>query len=154
MRDYGVGIIGTGHSLPERVETNAELCAVLPDTTPEWIVEKTGITQRRLATEGDTASGLSLGAARDAIAMAGIEPEQIGLVIACTFSGDYLFPPVSAKVQHELGAVNAQIFDVQANCSGFVTGLTVASDRMLVDPEVEYALVVGVELHTRFIDRS
>jgi 3-oxoacyl-[acyl-carrier-protein] synthase-3 len=154
-RDYGVGVIGAGHSLPERVETNEELCALLAgDTTPEWIVEKTGITQRRLASEGDTASGLSVAAARDAIAMAGIEPEQIGLVIACTFSGDYLFPPVSAKVQHELGAVNAQIFDVQANCSGFVTGLTVASDRMLVDPSVEYAVVVGVELHTRFIDRS
>ena len=152
---YGVGIIGVGHSLPARVETNEELCAVLAgDTTPEWIVEKTGITQRRLAEDGDTASGLSVAAARDAIAMAGIEPEQVGLVIACTFSGDYLFPPVSAKVQHELGALNAQIFDVQANCSGFVTGLTVASDRMLVDAEVEYAVVVGVELHTRFIDRA
>src|SRR3954453_14603083 len=125
--NYGVGIIGTGPSLPARVETNAGLCAVLPDTTPEWIVEKTGITQRRLASDTDTASGLSLGAARDAIAMAGVEPEQSGLVIACTFSADYPFPPVSAKIQHDVGAVNAQIFDVQANCSGFVTGLTVAS---------------------------
>src|SRR5215213_2270426 len=150
----GAGIVGVGHKLPERVETNEELCAVLPDTTPEWIVEKTGITQRRLATETDSASGLAVGAARDAIAMAGIEPEQIGLVIACTFSADYSFPPVSAKIQHELGATGAQIFDLQANCAGFVTGLTVASDRLRCDDEIEYALVVGVELHTRFIDRA
>jgi 3-oxoacyl-[acyl-carrier-protein] synthase-3 len=150
----GIGIVGVGHKLPERVETNEELCAVLPDTTPEWIVEKTGITQRRLAVETDTASGLAIDAARDAIAMAGIEPEQVGLVIACTFSADYSFPPVSAKIQHELGATGAQIFDVQANCAGFVTGLTVASDRMRCEDELQYALVVGVELHTRFIDRA
>ncbi len=150
----GVGIVGTGHALPERIETNAELCAVLAETTPEWIVEKTGITQRRLAVETDTASGLAVDAARRAIAAAGIEPEQVGLVIACTFSADYSFPPVSAKIQHELGATGAQIFDVQANCAGFVTGLTVASDRMRCEPELDYALVVGVELHTRFIDRA
>ena len=60
---YGVGIAGVGHSLPERVETNAELCALLADTTPEWIVEKTGITARRLAEDGDTASGMSVAAA-------------------------------------------------------------------------------------------
>ena len=150
----GVGIVGTGHALPERVETNEELCAVLPDTTPDWIVEKTGITQRRLATETDSASGLAVDAARRAIASAGIDPAQVGLVIACTFSADYSFPPVSAKIQHEIGAAGAQIFDVQANCAGFVTGLTVASDRMRCEPELDYALVVGVELHTRFIDRA
>jgi len=150
----GVGIVGTGHALPERVETNEELCAVLPDTTPDWIVEKTGITQRRLATETDSASGLAVDAARRAIASAGIDPAQVGLVIACTFSADYSFPPVSAKIQHEIGASGAQIFDVQANCAGFVTGLTVASDRMRCEPELDYALVVGVELHTRFIDRA
>jgi 3-oxoacyl-[acyl-carrier-protein] synthase III len=150
----GIGIVGVGHRLPHRVETNAELCALLPDTTPEWIVEKTGITQRLLATETDTASGFAIDAARDAVAAAGIDAEEIGLVIACTFSADYAFPPVSAKVQHEIGAHNAQIFDLQANCAGFVTGLTVASDRMRADEDVQYALVIGVELHTRFIDRA
>ena len=154
-RDYGVGIVGTGHSLPQRVETNEELCALLAgDTTPEWIVEKTGIQRRHLASGDETAWGFSVAAARDAIAMAGIDPEEIGLIVACTFSADYHFPPLSAKVQLELGARNAQIFDVQANCSGLVTGLTAASDRMLVDDEVRYALVIGVEVHTRFIDRS
>jgi 3-oxoacyl-[acyl-carrier-protein] synthase-3 len=150
----GVGILGVGHQLPGRVETNDELCALLPDTTPEWIVEKTGITQRFLAQQGDTASGLAIDAARHAIEHAGIAPDEIGLVIACTFSADYTFPPVSAKIQHELGAVNAQIFDLQANCAGFVSGMTVAADRMRCDDEVRFALVVGVELHTRFIDRT
>jgi 3-oxoacyl-[acyl-carrier-protein] synthase-3 len=150
----GIGVVGVGHRLPDRVETNDELCALLPDTTPEWIVEKTGITQRFLATKDDTASGLAIDAARRAIEHAGIAAEDIGLVIACTFSADYTFPPVSAKIQHEIGATNAQIFDLQANCAGFVTGMTVASDRMRCDADVRYALVVGVELHTRFIDRT
>jgi 3-oxoacyl-[acyl-carrier-protein] synthase-3 len=150
----GVGIVGVGHQLSGRVETNEELCRVLPDTTPEWIVEKTGITQRYLATGDETASGLGVSAARQAIEMAGIAPEDVGLIVACTFSADYAFPPVSAKIQHELGAKGAAIFDLQANCAGFVAGLTVASDRMRCDEEVKYAVVVGVELHTRFIDRS
>jgi len=150
----GIGIVGVGHQLSGREETNEELCALLPDTTPEWIVEKTGITRRYLATEDETASGMAIAAARRALEMAGISGQDVGLIIACTFSADYAFPPVSAKIQHELGAKGAQIFDLQANCAGFVSGLTVASDRMRADPEVRYAVVVGVELHTRFIDRT
>jgi 3-oxoacyl-[acyl-carrier-protein] synthase-3 len=150
----GFGIIGLGHTLPERVESNEELCALLPDTTPEWIVEKTGITQRLLAAPGDTASGYSADAARSALEQAGLRPEQLGLIVVCTFSGDYTFPPVSAKVAGALGATRAQTFDLQANCAGFVTGLTVAADRLRADDEVQYALVIGVELHTRFIDRA
>lgn len=150
----GIGIVGVGHRLSGREETNEELCVLLGDTTPEWIVEKTGITRRYLATEDETASGLAIAAARQALEMAGIGGQDVGLIIACTFSADYAFPPVSAKIQHELGAKGAQIFDLQANCAGFVTGLTVASDRMRADPEVRYAVVVGVELHTRFIDRT
>src|SRR3954453_23211507 len=97
---------------------------------------------------------MAIAAARRAIEMAGIPAQDVGLVIACTFSADYSFPPVSDKIQHEIGAAGAQIFDVQANCAGFVTGLTVASDRMRCEPELDYAVVVGVELHTRFIDRA
>jgi len=152
--EYGVGIIGVGHKLPARVESNEELCKSLVDISPEWILEKTGIKRRYLAEESDSASSLAVAAARDAIRMAGITADEIDLIIACTFSADYIFPPVSAKIQMELKAQKAQIFDVQANCSGFVTGLTVASDRMRVDPSVRNALVIGVELHTRYIDRK
>jgi len=152
--EYGVGIIGVGHSLPKNIETNETLCQGMPDITPAWILEKTGIKQRFLAEPTDSASSLAVAAARNAIRMAGIEPSQIDQIIACTFSADYIFPPVSAKIQMELGATRAQIYDVQANCSGFVTGLTCASDRMLVDETCKYSLVIGVELHTRYIDRK
>lgn len=147
-----IGILGVGHHLPATVQDNASLCQTLP-VTPEWIVEKTGIEQRRIAAPDDTAWGFSVAAAREALTMAGIAPEQLGLIVCCTFSGDYQFPPLSAKVQQQLGAPHAQIFDLQANCSGFVAGLTVASDRLRVDPSVGYALVIGVELCTRYIDR-
>jgi 3-oxoacyl-[acyl-carrier-protein] synthase-3 len=152
-RDYGVGIIGVGHKLASLVDTNEELCKTLTNVTPEWILEKTGIKRRYLAEEHESASSLAVAAAWDAIALAGISVDEIDLIIACTFSGDYLFPPVSAKIQMELKAKNAQIFDLQANCTGFVTGLTVASDRMLADETVRNALVIGVELPTRYTDR-
>lgn len=149
----GITISGVGHHLPESFEDNATLCRNL-DVTPEWIIEKTGIQRRYIAAPGDSASGYSLAAAKRAIAMAGVPNSEIDLIIVCTFSGDYVFPPVSAKVQLELGATDAQIFDLQANCTGFVTGLTAASDRMRVDPSVRNALVIGVELCTRYIDRK
>jgi len=148
-----VSIIGVGHHLPSGWEDNETLCKNL-DVTPEWIVEKTGIQRRYIAAQDDTAWGYAVAAAQQAIAMARIAPEELDLIVACTFSGDYQFPPLSAKVQQQLGAKHAQIFDLQANCSGFVAGLTVASDRMRVDPSVRYSLVIGVELCTRFTDRS
>jgi len=149
----GIIISGVGHHLPDTIETNEELCRNL-DVTPEWIVEKTGIERRYIAGPGDSASSFSIAASKKALAMAGVAADQIDLIIVCTFSGDYIFPPVSAKVQVELGATHAQIFDIQANCTGFVTGLTTASDRMRVDPTVRHALVIGVELNSRYVDRS
>ncbi|GAB4081372.1 3-oxoacyl-ACP synthase III family protein [Modestobacter muralis] len=148
----GVVISGVGHHLPEHVEDNATLCQGL-DVSPEWIVEKTGITQRHIAGPDDSASDFALQAGRRALEMAGVRADEVDLVIACTFSGDYLFPPLSAKVQRDLGATGAQVFDVQANCTGFVTGLTIASDRMRADPTVRHALVIGVEMLSRYIDR-
>lgn len=148
-----VSIIGVGHHLPETWEDNEALCQKLA-VKPEWIVEKTGIQRRYIAGPTDTAWEFSVAAAKQALEMAGISPEELGLIVACTFSGDYQFPPLSAKVQQQLGAKHAQIFDLQANCAGFVTGLTSASDRMRVDPTLRYCLVIGVELCTRYIDRS
>lgn len=147
-------ILGTGSALPARVETNDELCATVAGLTPEAIVEKTGIRSRRLAADDDTASGLAAEAARHAITTAGIEPEEVGLVIACTYSADYVFPPLSVKVAAELGCAGPQCFDLQANCTGLVTGLTVAADRLAGDPDLGLAVVIGVELQTRFADRT
>jgi 3-oxoacyl-[acyl-carrier-protein] synthase-3 len=151
--DSGVAIAGVGHHLPDLIEDNETLCANL-DVGPEWIMEKTGIKRRYLARPEDSASDFAAKAAQNALDMAGIPADEVDLIVVCTFSGDYIFPPVSAKVQMLLKAPHAQIFDVQANCAGFVTGLTVASDRMLVDPTVRNALVIGVELNSRYINRS
>jgi 3-oxoacyl-[acyl-carrier-protein] synthase-3 len=148
-----VSIIGVGHHLPAQFEDNESLCRQL-DITPAWIIEKTGIERRYIAAADDTAWGYSVAAATQALEMAGITPAQLGMIVCCTFSGDYQFPPLSAKVAQQLGAAHAQIFDLQANCSGFVAGLTAASDRMRVDPTVGYALVIGVEMCSRYIDRK
>lgn len=149
----GITIAGVGHCLPANFEDNETLCRSL-DVTPEWIAEKTGIQRRYIAAPEDSASGYAVSAAQHALEMAGIRANEVDLIIACTFSGDYIFPPLSAKVQMALKAIHAQIFDLQANCTGFVTGLTVASDRMKSDPSVRHALVIGVELCSRYIDRT
>lgn len=149
----GITIAGVGHHLPELAEDNETLCRGL-DVTPEWILEKTGIEQRYIAAADDSAADFAVKACQRALEMGGVAADKIDLIVVCTFSGDYLFPPVSARVQQQLKATHAQIFDVQANCTGFVTGLTVASDRMKVDPSVRHALVVGVEFMTRYIDRT
>lgn len=147
-----VSIIGVGHHLPENFEDNETLCKNL-EVTPAWILEKIGIERRYIAAPEDTAWDYAVRSAQQAMEMAKIDANQLGLIICCTFSGDYQFPPLSAKVAQELGAKSVQIFDLQANCSGFVAGLTIASDRMRVDPSVGYALVIGVELCSRYIDR-
>ena len=151
--DTGVAIAGVGHHLPDLIEDNETLCANL-DVSPDWILEKTGIKRRYLARPKDTASDFAAKAAKSALDMASIPADEVDLIVVCTFSGDYIFPPVSARVQALLKATHAQIFDLQANCAGFVTGLTVASDRMRADPTVRNALVIGVELNSRYINRS
>lgn len=154
MPNYsGISITGVGHHLPSQSEDNETLCRRL-QVTPQWILEKTGIQSRYIAGADENASDYAVKAAQRAMRMAEVVPEEVDLIIVCTFSGDYLFPPLSAKVQMELNAKSAQIFDVQANCTGFVTGLTIASDRMKVDPTLRHALVIGVEFLSRYIDRT
>ncbi len=151
----GVGIIGTGRALGSTIHTNEELCATtLPATTPQWIIEKTGIQRRFVIAEGESASSLSLLAAQRALESAAITPSDLGMIVVCTFSGDYLFPPVSARLHRDLGVKGGQIYDLQANCAGFTSALTAVSDRMLRDPDVRYALVVGLEILSPFVDYS
>ena len=150
----GVGIISTSHYIPEYVQTNDELCKLMTDVTPEWILSKTGIKRRFIASLDDSNSSMATIAALDALNKCKISPEDIGLIVVATFSPDYMFPPVSAKIQKNLNATNAQIIDINTNCTGFVTALTVASDRMSIDETVKYAIVIGSELHTRYINPS
>ena len=149
----GISIIGVGHFLPLAVQNNDELCQKL-SVTPEWIIEKTGIKRRRIAGPGDLASEYSLRAATQAICMAGLSPDAIDLTIVCTFSADYIFPSMASKLHRDLHATGGQTFDLQANCAGFVSGLTAASDRMKLDRSVRHALVVGAEFNTRYVNQS
>jgi 3-oxoacyl-[acyl-carrier-protein] synthase III len=149
----GVGVLGVGRYVPSRVITNAEIEAQ-SSVSADDIVAKTGIVTRHVVADDETASGISALAARDALAMAEVGAEQLGLIVGCTFSGDYIYPAMACKVQDLLGARNAGSFDVMANCTGFQVGLSVAADRMYADPAVEYSLVLGTAIQSRYIDWS
>lgn len=152
MGNYGIGILGCNHYLPATVQTNEELCTKMTDVSPDWIITKTGIKRRYIASENDSASSMATIAAKKVLDDNSIDITEIGLIVVATFSPDYMFPPVSAKIQYNLGAKNAQIIDINTNCTGFVTALTIGTDRMLIDSDIKYAIIIGVELHTRFIN--
>ena len=143
-------IRGSGSALPKRVVTNAELAAQV-DTSDEWIVERTGIRQRYIAGEGETTSTLAIEAARKALAAAGMEASEIGLIILATATPDNTFPATATKVQHALGCHGCIAFDVQAVCSGFLYALTTA-DSLLRTGAAKKALVIGAETFSRILD--
>ncbi len=149
--DYGIGILGTGKCLPEKVLLSSEVEARngLP---PGTIVQKTGVARRHIASDQDSASEMSARAARQALERANLSADRLGLILGCTFTGDYVYPAMACKVHQLLGAKNAAAFDLMANCTGFQVGLSVASDKMLLDPEIEYGLVLGTALQSRFIN--
>jgi 3-oxoacyl-[acyl-carrier-protein] synthase-3 len=151
----GIGILGTGRALGSRVHTNEELCATtLRGTTPQWIVDRTGIRRRYVVDENETSSSLVLASANRALEAAGVTPEQIAMIVVSTFSADYLFPPASARLHRDLGVKGGEFYDLQANCTGFVSALTAVSDRMFRDPGVKFALVVGAEVLSPYVDYS
>jgi 3-oxoacyl-[acyl-carrier-protein] synthase III len=144
----GLGIIGAGKALGSRIETNDALAF---DTIDGWIVEKTGIKQRYKA-DGETTSSLALEAARNALQHAGILPASVGMIVVCTFVNDYLFPSLALRLNRDLGCVAEQAYDLQANCSGFLSALVTVTDRMRADPFIENALIVGAEVLSPYID--
>lgn len=143
-------IAGTGSALPKRVVTNHELAQTV-DTSDEWIVERSGIRQRYIAGEGETTSTLAIEAARKALAAAGVEGSQIGLIVLATTTPDQTFPATATIVQDAIGANGCIAFDVAAVCSGFLYGLGVA-DSMLRAGMAQRALVIGAETMTRLLD--
>lgn len=150
-----IGILGTGRSLGARRQTNAELCGTtLTSVTPEWIVERTGITQRWVVDDKQSASSLALQAALEALADAGADRRDVGMTVASTFSGDYIFPPLSASMHRDLGLVGGQFYDLQANCTGLVSALVSVSDRLSLDSHIGLGLVVGVEVLSPWVDYS
>jgi 3-oxoacyl-[acyl-carrier-protein] synthase III len=145
------GIIGTGHYLPSKIQTNDELVSIIDGLTTEWIVSKTGIKRRYQISGNETASSMAIEASKNAIANAGIDSNEIGLVIVASFSQDYLFPPMSAKIHSNFNLKkDCQILDVNTNCVGLVTALSIAAERMSHDHSIEYALVIGVEVLSKY----
>jgi len=137
-------------SVPERVMTNDDW-AQLVDTSDEWIRTRTGIAERRIASEGETTLTLSLEAARKALDVAKLSPAQLDLIIVATVTPEHLFPATACLVQDSLGAVNAGAFDLSAGCSGFIYALSLAADTIRAG-SCRHVLVIGAETLSRIID--
>ena len=143
-------IEGVGSYLPERIVTNAELARKV-DTSDEWIVERTGIRERRIAAAGEKTSDLAVAAARVALADAGIAASDVDLVIVATATPDQTFPATAATVQARLGMTSGASFDLQAVCSGFVYGLATA-DGFIRSRQADTILLIGAETFSRILD--
>ena len=143
-------ITGVGSHMPDRILSNAELSRRV-DTSDEWIVERTGIRERRMAADGEKTSDLAIVAANRALAHAECEAKDIDLVILATSTPDLTFPATAARVQAALGVTHGAAFDLQAVCSGFVYAVTVA-DSMIRTGAASRALVVGSEVFSRILD--
>lgn len=143
-------LLGTGGYLPEKILTNAEIAEIV-DTTDEWIVERTGIRERRIAAPDETASSMAEIAAREALATADVSPQSIDLIIVGTGLPDRVFPSTACLLQHRLGIGGCPAFDVQAACSGFIFALSVA-DQYIRSGAAQHVLVVGSEVNSRLVD--
>lgn len=143
-------VVGCGGYLPENVLTNDELAERL-DTSDEWIRDRSGITQRHIAAEGEMTSDLALAAGQSALDAAGIAAAGIDLIVVATSTPDETFPATATVVQSKLGANSAMAFDVQAVCSGFVYALATA-DNFMRTGQADTALVIGSETFSRILD--
>ncbi len=143
-------VVSCGAYLPDRVVTNADLAKTV-DTSDEWIVQRTGIRERRIAAEGEYTSDLAVKAADAALSMAGIAASEIDLIVCATSTPDETFPATATRVQEQLGMTRGAAFDVQAVCSGFVYGLAVADNFVRVG-QAQTALVIGAETFSRILD--
>lgn len=143
-------IIGTGSYLPARVLTNQDLEKMV-ETTHEWIVTRSGIVERHIAADDELTSDLALQASRRAIEAAGIELDEIDLIIVATTTPDQIFPSTACILQDKLGIKQGAAFDVQAVCSGFIYALNTA-DMFIRCGQARNALVVGAEVLSRVLD--
>ena len=147
-------IVSTGACVPEQVITNDDLAKIV-DTSDEWIVQRTGIRERRISS-GDNTSSLAIGTARMVLERAQVDPKEVDLIIVASVTPDYGTPSLACMVQKELEAVNAVAFDVVAACSGFLFGLSVA-DKYIQTGLYRNAIVIGAETLSKIVnweDRS
>lgn len=149
MTTPAVGILGTGSYLPKQECTNEELAARFNVTT-EWIERKTHIKSRRYAAAGEAVSDLAVRAAKRALRMADLSPEQVDYIIVSTGTGDHPFPPTSCLVQDALAAYQAACFDINIGCSGFVYGIALARSLAAVHNGARVLVIAG-DIYSRFI---
>ncbi|HEX2324862.1 MAG TPA: beta-ketoacyl-ACP synthase III [Chloroflexota bacterium] len=146
-------IAGWGKALPRRVLSNAELEGMV-DTSDDWIRSRTGIRERRIAGPDESTFTLAVEAAREALAVAGVAPSEVDLVVVCTFSPEFGgMPSTASLVQDALGASRAGAFDLNAACSGFIYGLALAQG-LIVSGMQRTVLVIGAETMSRLLDWS
>ncbi|WKX27726.1 beta-ketoacyl-ACP synthase III [Tatumella ptyseos] len=143
-------IMGTGSYLPEQIRTNADLEQMV-ETTDEWIVTRTGIRERRVAGPDENVATMGFHAAQKAIEMAGIDKNDIGLIIVATTSSSHAFPSSACMIQQQLGIKDCPAFDLAAACAGFTYALSVA-DQYIKNGAVKHALVIGADALTRTLD--
>ncbi|WNN46048.1 MULTISPECIES: beta-ketoacyl-ACP synthase III [Winslowiella] len=143
-------IIGTGSYLPEQVRTNADLEKMV-ETTDEWIVTRTGIRERRIAGPDETVATMGFHAAERALEMAGVDKDDIGLIVVATTSSSHAFPSSACMIQQMLGIKDAAAFDLAAACAGFTYALSVA-DQYIKNGAVKHALVIGADVLARTLD--
>jgi len=145
-----VSITGLGSYAPERVLSNDDLARIV-DTSDEWIIERTGIRERRIAAESEAMSDLALPAARQALARAGLTGRDIDLVIVATVTADMAFPATAALLSDQLGSTEAAAYDLSAGCTGFMYALA-QGQAMVSSGLAERALVVGGDVLSRILD--
>ncbi len=148
----GVKIVGVGHYAPERIVDNHDLEQWL-DTTDEWITTRTGMKRRHWTSENEATSDLALAAARNALANAGLAPDDIDAYIVCTVYPDFLFPATACIVASKLGAHDKPAFDMEIACSGFIYGLTVASSLIRAGV-YRRVVLIGAETLSKLINRE
>ena len=147
---YNAGILGTGYYLPEKILTNFDLEKIV-ETSDEWIVERTGIKERRIAEDDVPMSDLAMKAAENALADAGVAAEELDLIIVATLTSDRIIPSTACMLQNRLGATHAAAFDLSAACSGFAYAASVAA-QFIETGAYKKALVIGAETLSKYIN--
>ena len=149
---YRSRLLGIGMSVPSRVVTNHDLATKM-ETSHDWIVERTGIEERRWVEPGQTGADLGTAASREAIERAGLEPKDIDLIVYATLSPDFNFPGTGVFVQRQLGLREIPCLDIRQQCTGFIYGLSIA-DAYVRMGSYKHVLVIGSEVHSTGLDIS
>jgi len=151
MKRPVAAVVGTGRGLPTHVMTNHDFAAIGIETSHEWIMERSGISERRLAKNGETTCSMAADAGRKAMEAAGVHPGEIDVIVLSTATPDRLLPSTAVDIQAELGATRAAAFDVGAACAGWLYAMSTA-EGLIMSGTAETALVVGSEKMSAIVD--